>query len=342
MDGDGLRAGSALAPLHAAEDARAALRAAGAEPEQLGDAIFHLAEAVEACLRRILRDDPTVPMPLRLQALAADELSTDQLLDELRRRDRISLEFAAAFHEMVSVRVRAQAGSPPAPGEVGLALRVAEYLEREAVTPPPSRFPSHEERDPVEEETLVHPVPPSRPGMSRSWLGATVAVLTLLVVAVALLIWRERRADAELQAGIALYRDGRSPEAVEHLRRYADDHPDDPTPRLFLARIHRRAGRLDQARNELRRAVDVSPRDPALHRELGLLLMDAGRPGEAVARFRTALQMDEESSEAWLGLIRALRSAGYADAAARALLLAPPEVRTLIGSADTPPLPALP
>nr|MDQ3388758.1 tetratricopeptide repeat protein [Gemmatimonadota bacterium] len=85
-----------------------------------------------------------------------------------------------------------------------------------------------------------------------------------------------------------------------------------------------------------------SPRDPALHRELGLLLMDAGRPGEAVARFRTALEMDEESSEAWLGLIRALRSAGHDEAAARALLLAPPEVRTLIGSADTPPLPALP
>lgn len=337
MQRRGEGAESALRPLHAVEDARGALRAPAADPGARGTAILRLAAAVELSLRRLLRDDPTVPLELRLQALAPDELPTDRVVAELRRRDRISLEFAAAFHELGGVRRRVEEGAPPGEADAELALRVADHLEREAITPPPSAFPVDGETIHADEETLVHPVPPAGRGPRPEVLWGVLALLLLLLVAGGALVWRERRQEAELERGVALYRAGRSAEAVELFRRQAARDPDDPTPRLFLARIHRRAGRMDEAREELRRGLLAAPDDPALHRELGLLLLDAGRPDAAVARFRAALKLDPHSTEGYLGLVRALRAAGRPDAAERVLASAPAEVRALAGAAPASP-----
>jgi tetratricopeptide (TPR) repeat protein len=327
--------GTALRPLRAAAEARAALRGGSRD----AGALLRLAAAVEASLRRLLRDDPYAPLEVRLRALAPDEIPADELLAELRRRDRISLELAAAFHELNGARRRVAGGAPPAAQDAELALRVADRLEMEAVAPPPPPVPLPEEPVLTEDETRVHPVPPATRNPTGARLWALLAMLGLLLLA-GVLFWRERRADAELDRGIAAYRQGRPAAAVEHFRRYAEHEPEDPAPRVYLARIHRRAGRLEEAREELQRGLREAPEDPALHREMGFLLLNAGRPDAAVPRFRDALRLDPQSTEGWLGLVRALRASGREDAIPRVLASAPPEVRALVGNGrSAAPLP---
>jgi len=339
MEQNGRENASALKPLHAARDALEVLRTAEADPTVRRSAIIRVTHALEGSLRRFLRDDPHAPLEARLRALAPDELPADELLAELRRRDRISIELAAGFHELAGVLRRVREGAPATQEDAELALRTVERVEWEAVAPPPAPvpLPATEEVYP-EEETMVHPVPPAGRGRGAGPKVAAV-VLGLLLLLVLGWIWRGWSQGRELERGIAAYKRGEAVAASEHFRRYAESSPEDPTPRVYLARIHRRAGRFNEARDEIGRGLRVSPSDAALHRELGYLLLDAGRPGEAVARFRTALKTDSQSTEAWLGLIRALRAAGHEDAAARALLSAPAEVRALVGGRGAAPAP---
>ncbi|HVH12782.1 MAG TPA: hypothetical protein VM759_07015, partial [Longimicrobium sp.] len=51
--------------------------------------VVRVARAAETTLRRMLRDDPTAPVELRLRALSPDDLPTAELLAELRRRNRL-------------------------------------------------------------------------------------------------------------------------------------------------------------------------------------------------------------------------------------------------------------
>ncbi|HEV2149056.1 MAG TPA: hypothetical protein VGR37_16740, partial [Longimicrobiaceae bacterium] len=148
---------ASLKPLRKASGAADVLRAGTAEPQARRTAIVQLFGALEASLRRILRDDPHVPLEVRLRALAPDELPTPELVAELRRRDRISIELAAAFHELAA-RVRGlREGAEPEPGDAELALRLAERLEWEAEAPPPAPVPIPEEPVFAEEDPLVHP-----------------------------------------------------------------------------------------------------------------------------------------------------------------------------------------
>jgi hypothetical protein len=65
-------------------------------------AVVRIARAAEGVLRRMLRDDPTAGVELRLRALSPDDLSSGELLAELRRRDRLPMELAATFHELTA------------------------------------------------------------------------------------------------------------------------------------------------------------------------------------------------------------------------------------------------
>ncbi|MDQ3557083.1 MAG: hypothetical protein M3409_09975, partial [Gemmatimonadota bacterium] len=119
--------GSAFRPLNAAEDEIACLRRADSEPpEALREAVVRVTHAVEATLRRLLRDDPGADLELRLHALDPEELSADEVVADLRRRNVLPLELAAGFHELVGVRARGRRGEPLGPAEAALALRVAD------------------------------------------------------------------------------------------------------------------------------------------------------------------------------------------------------------------------
>lgn len=334
------RPDAALRPLHAARDARASLRLGG-DPETWRAAFLRLADAVEAVLRRLLRDDPGAPLELRLRALAPDELSAEEVMAALRQRDRLSLELAAAFHELLAARRRVNAGGSVAQRDAELALETAERLERETMAAawPAAAVPSAE-------ETLAEPPPaaaadaPARGARRpvslppREWLAAALAVVLLLAVGVWLLAGRR---GPDMQEGITLFRSGDFGRAAEHFERYARANPDDPTPRLYLARIHRRSGDFEAAAEELRRAIELAPEDAALHREVGFLLLDLGRADAAVGRFRTAVELDAESTEGWIGLYRALEASGQSAAAERILARAPADARALLQRQGAPP-----
>ena len=306
-----------LRPLRRASGAADLLRGGEADPQARRAAVVQLTGAAEATLRRMLRDDPHTPLEVRLKALAPDELPADALVAELRRRDRISIELAAAFHELTARARRLREGGELEPGDAELALRLMERLEWEAEAPPPPPVPAPEEPVFAEEDPLVHPVPPvSRtPVSALPW--ALGAVALILVAAIGWFAWSRASGDRALEEGIALMRAGQSDAALAQFRRAVEEDPEDPRPRLFLARLYRQGKRLNEARLEIRRGLEASPRDPALHRELGFLLLDAGRPDMAVASLRQAVQLDPQSTAGWVGLVRALRAAGRPDAAQR-------------------------
>ncbi|CAN5903788.1 hypothetical protein BH23GEM7_BH23GEM7_13490 [soil metagenome] len=333
--------GSVLQPLRAASDALRMLRQGPPDPEAARAATLRVIDAIEASLRRLLRDDPDASIELRLRALAPDELAPEQVVAELRQRDRIGIESAAYFHELLGIRRRLAEGSPGTPRDAETALRAAERLEREVaddaarpVAPPP---PVSEAPPPPLEETPEAEYPAPEP-VSRGvppWLWAVAALGLLLVVLLGVWLSLGRR-DSSLEEGIALFRSGELARAEPHFQRHAQANPRDATPRLYLARIYRRTGEPDSAAAELRRALDLAPEDAGVYRELGLLFLDLGQNEPAIRPLRRAVELDPDNAEGWIMLIQALRLAGQQGAAQRVLAQAPAEVRALLQSARGP------
>lgn len=329
---------SVLRPLRAASDALAALRAGGDDESARTDALTRVVDAVETTLRRLLRDDATAPLELRLRALSPDDLPADALLAELRQRDRLSFDVAARFHQLRQAAARVRGGGGATPEDAALAVGVADTIERHVTTlpfPPPLEDPAVDgaetmlPADPGEE--LGHEVPVARRAAAPGWLPWALGGLALLIVAV-VLVWAlpGRRGGGDLASAEALLRAGRTEQARAEFRRLSEADPNAPMPRFYLARIERRAGRLNEAAKELRTALAANPREPRLYTELGFLLLDSRRPTQAVTPFRTALTYDPNSAAAWGGLVRALREGGNAAQADRALALAPPAVRAAL------------
>lgn len=331
---------STLRPLLKAAPDVAALRAAPAAA-----AVVRVARAAEAALRRMLRDDPTAPVELRLSALSPDDLATDELVAELRRRDRLPVELAAAFHELTTAALRlASTRGQASPRDAELAVGVADALE--------AHVRAHPLDSPLEDpllardETLIppHPHDPDHvhavPAATRdrdhpAWLLPAVALLGGVVLVALLVGLLTGRGDGDaLARAEEAYRKGDTAQAVTLFRDAAEDDPEAPLPRMYLAQIYRQQGRADAAARELRAGLAAAPRDPGLNVELGFLLLQQNRPVDAVQRFRTAVLADSTSTRAWGGLVTALRRSGNTAQAERILARAPADVRALLGRAD--------
>lgn len=330
---------SALRPLRNVGATTAALRGGTLPEPETRTAVVQVAAAVEMSLRRLLRDFPAAALQVRLRALAPDELRADEVLAELRQHDQISIELAAAVHDLLEVRQRLRDGAPLSPHDATLAYHVADRLEHEASRPrhPSAPAPSLE----LSEEDLTVLTPPGRRRRGRLAAIPRNTRLAIAGVGVALLAaitlwWAMPRGAGLMEEGIALFRTGAYEDAASYFWRYAEAHPEDPTPRLYLARIHRRMARPELAVAQLDTALRLAPDDPDVHTELGFLLIDTRRPADAVERFRSALSMDPRSETAWAGLVAALRADDRADAAERVLERAPPEVRSRLRMADEP------
>lgn len=322
---------STLRPLAQREADLAALR----QGTHTAGAIVRVARAAEATLRRMLRDDLTAPVELRLRALSDDDLPTPDLLAELRRRNRLPLELAAAFHELDGAAHRIAQGGEPLGRDGELALAVAAGIDGHVRALPALVLEDPAVPDPdepvVSDDDAPVPVPPARRRIPWAALGAVAALAVLLAVAVRLRA--ERHESHALARAEAAYLAGHAAAAERQLRAYADEHPRDPRARDYLARIYREAGRPQDASRELQAGLDANPRDASLHAELGYLLLDGARPAEAAERFRTALRYDDGLLRAWGGLVRALRESGKAAEAEQELRRAPAELRTLMRSA---------
>ena len=298
--------------------------------------VVRVARASEATLRRMLRDDPTAPVELRLRALSADDLSTPDLLAELRRRNRLPMELAAAFHDLDLACERISGGADPAPRDAQLALSVADGLQSHILSFPLDGLledPAVPDPDePVlvgDDEELVHPVPASRRRVPWEALLALAVLVVLLIVAI-----RTRGGDDALRRGEAALRAGRVAEAETAFRQHADENPRDPQPRIYLARIYREAGRLPDAEREIQAGLRTAPEDAGLQVEHGYLLLDAGRAADAVGVFRRAVVADSTSQRAWAGLVKSLRATGRPVDAEQVLRRAPPDLRALMRTAD--------
>lgn len=331
----------ALRPLRTVGGAIAALRAGTVTGEEARSAAVQVASAVEMSLRRVLRDEPQIALPVRLRALSPDELSADEVLAELRQHDRISIALAASVHDLLETRRRLKSGGPLHPADRERALEVADRVEQEVLYP---RAPTAGATVPAGDETVAmhidaEPTPARR--WNRNQLAAAAAGALLLLLLIPLGLWLSSgNDDAEMEQGIVLFRSGSYADAASHFYRHAQANPDDHVSRLYLARIHRRLERYDLAATSLQEALKLAPEDAAVYTELGFLLADRGRHDEAVGRFREAIRRDPGSEQAWIGLVRVLRAAGREDAAAGVLTSAPPNVRAMLARPAAPAAPA--
>jgi len=333
---------STLRPLRAVAGDISALRGGTASP----GALVRVARAAESTLRRVLRDDPTAPVELRLRALSPDDISTDELLAELRRRDRLSLELAAGVHELGAVAARVSDGTEPSARDFEMARTVADGLERHLLSAPATPAPLLE--DPVlaeeaeapipahDDATRVHAVPRDRGRRPLAFLAGAAGIAAIVLLAA----WAVRgNRGGDLERADRLVREGKIAAAAQLLREYANARPDDPEGRIRLAALYREAGRRQDALREVRAGLISRGADAGLNSELGHLLLDSGRPVEATRAFRRALDADRENERAWVGLLRAMREAGMGPQAELAREKAPLEVRELVPRA-LPDIPA--
>src|SRR5687768_4071407 len=151
-------------------------------------------------LRRVLRDHPAIAIPVRLRALAPDELAADEVLAELRQHDRISIDLAAAVHDLLELRRRLKEGAAVGPGDGASACLVADRLEAEvsdSLSPAPTSEPPAP-GDPLAAADAPAPEPdpaaPDTPEMEDAeprgrrplvYWGAGAALLLLLLVPLA-------------------------------------------------------------------------------------------------------------------------------------------------------------
>lgn len=329
-----------LKPLRAVEGDVIALRTG-----QGGAAgVVRISRAAETVLRRMLRDDPTAPVDLRLRALSPDDVSTGELLAELRRRDRLPMELAANFHELSAAANRlATQGGDASPRDVEVAVAAADGLEQHILSHPydgPLQDPVLSQPEetlfppPPDHPEPVHAVPASRRTPPWPLVAAGAAVLALILVAIVLL--RGRGPDP-LREGEAAYGRGDTVTAFRLFTEAVRKDPKAPEPHYYMAQIYRVKGRPQEAARELREGLTLAPNDARLNTELGYLMLDQGRAPQAAERFRAAILLDSTSARAWAGLVSSLRRAGRPDQAERILARAPVEVRSLITSvrADT-------
>jgi tetratricopeptide (TPR) repeat protein len=336
MSPGGTPASAALRALHSASPEIEALRTGPTSPDQERGLILRVANAVDRSLRRILRDDEGADLTLRLQALAPDELRTDAVLAELRRNERLPMELAAGVHELFEARRRLESGASPTDADRTRAVRVTDMLAREInrlgtfSEPAVSRVPPP---DDLPEE--AYSVSGRRVRRTAPIEGILVGAVLVVVVVFLVLRFLPAGAPSEMEQGLALFGQGQYEEAAQHFWRFSQDNPDDATPHLYLARIHRRTGNVELAAEAIRQAELIAPDDAAVHRELGFLLLDRGQPDVAVERFRHAVELNEASSEGWVGLYRALMEAGRGAEATAVISAAPAEVRALLTPADS-------
>ncbi|HWV58221.1 MAG TPA: tetratricopeptide repeat protein [Longimicrobiales bacterium] len=302
-----------------------------ADPAEMAESVVRVRAAVERVLRLLLRYDTSAPDALRLHALSPAELPLEQVTQQLRTSDLLTLELAGLTHDLVRAADRARTGDVRA-ADADLALRVVDVLRAHVL--------ELADRPKVQTDTTVESreaLPQVEPDSSyarqrrarqvaqrRAVLGATAVVTSVVVVMIALIVLTRR--DDSVANGIAAFEQGRLTVAEAHFREAVERDPDNVTAQLYLARIFRRGERRDEAASILQDAVRTAPDDPGVRRELGYLFLDLNRPEPAAEQFRRALAVDPENTANWVGLIRSLRDAG--DPSADDLLeRAPADVR---------------
>lgn len=283
-------------------------------PEELTASLVASWNAIEKCLRLLVRSDEAASDDVRMSALSPQELPVDALVAALRRTDRISLPLAGRLHELEQSVRRVTEGSPARPTDADTAADVIERLSAEV---------RHEST--VPEVIPPHAAEPAPEGGRNAMVF--VALLLVAAAAAAWLLLADHR--PAMAPAIEAFEAGALAEAASGFHAVVADDSTNVTALLYLGRIYRRERRYEDAASVLEKAAAVEPEDTHVRRELGWLFLDLGSPRSAADQFERARALEPEEPANWIGLIRALRAAGDPSAEAR-LREAPAEVRAVL------------
>lgn len=99
----------------------------------------------------------------------------------------------------------------------------------------------------------------------------------------------QRAAQANLELGVAYYREGRLQLAMDHLRRAVDQDPNLPDAHGAIAMLYERLGEHESAERHYRRALSLAPTDSRTLNNFGQFLCNRQRLEDADRHFRQAL-----------------------------------------------------
>lgn len=334
-------------------------------PAVLMEALRATWHAVDRTLRTLLRSDGTAPDSIRLTAMSPEQMPSDVVIAELRRREFITIGLAGRMHELGQALERAERGDVRAADADNardvvrcVTDEVNRLARRTRAAPPSSGAQSASAAGPStsgevlsvsddDEEpawmtsstsapTAAHVKEALRdtggfrggflPGSRSLWMAAGAAVLLAIAVAAVFLLG----GASEMEKGVAAFRDDRDGVAEQHFRAALEEDEGNNTARLYLARILRGQGRNEEAADVLRTAATVDSQDAAVRRELGYLFLDLDVAKPAVQQFRRAVEIDPAEPLNWVGLYEALVRDGDAAGAAETLRRAPEEARSMV------------
>ncbi|MEJ2066566.1 MAG: tetratricopeptide repeat protein [Deltaproteobacteria bacterium] len=98
----------------------------------------------------------------------------------------------------------------------------------------------------------------------------------------------------------------RKPQAMERLRLWAEDHPDDQDALFTLALTAKREGNYIDAKNYYQRVVKLNPSDAHVISNLGNLYVALGEPEQASALYHQAIEMAPDNGVYYFNLSKAL------------------------------------
>lgn len=120
--------------------------------------------------------------------------------------------------------------------------------------------------------------------------GLVLAVLLLAACASTSQIPDTRKAArANVELGVAYYREGRLQLAMDSLRRALELDDSLPEAHASMAMLHERLGEVEPAERHYRRALALAPEDPRVHNNFGQFLCQQQRLEEADRHFRKAV-----------------------------------------------------
>ncbi|MBL0170140.1 MAG: hypothetical protein IPP90_05305 [Gemmatimonadaceae bacterium] len=249
-----------------------------------------------------------------LQAVVGrPELTGQALVGEARRLQMLTLGDAHALMALQGWvdRVRnaddANTSAPVAEGERGVAREAWLALEhvvdrpsdasgavtaKPAIAPPPNAPPPNAPPPNALPPNALPPnaPPPNAPPVTsgKPWYasaGLLFGALMLLVIggAGAWMLLAGRR-GRDFNDGVAAYERGARDVARTAFGRFAQDHPDDARPLVYLGRLAREDRDLARSRRFLEAAVRMDPANASAQRELAAALLADGQP-ELARRF---------------------------------------------------------
>lgn len=172
--------------------------------------------------------------------------------------------------------------------------------------------------------------------MARAWVQAAYWHDSITLFQHALNVTADN-VVAHNNLGVALSREGKSDEAIDHFSKVLEMDPDHADAHANLGVVLANQGNLEDAIAHYSKALQVKPDNAEAHTDLGVALARKGRMDEAIDHFSEALEIDPKHAGAHTNMGNALAYQGnFEDAIAhfsKALDIKPnnPEAHTNLG-----------